>query len=57
MPALSGGHAPAVMARVLSRPAYLRNMAWLMPRTSRAIPCLGHVLITARKPGPGVGPW
>jgi len=50
------GHAPAVMARVLSRPAYLRKMAWLMPRMSRAVPYLGYVLITARKPGPAVGP-
>jgi SAM-dependent methyltransferase len=32
------GHAPAVMARAMSRPAYLRKMAWLMPRMARAIP-------------------
>jgi SAM-dependent methyltransferase len=45
------GHAPAVMARAISRPAYLRKMAWLMPRMSRAIPYLGYVLVSARKPG------
>jgi SAM-dependent methyltransferase len=44
------GHAPAVMARAISRPAYLRKMAWLMPRMSRAIPFLGYVLVSAHKP-------
>ncbi|MBF4762745.1 methyltransferase domain-containing protein [Nocardioides islandensis] len=44
------GHAPAVMARAISRPAYVRKMAWLMPRMSRAIPFLGYVLVSARKP-------
>jgi SAM-dependent methyltransferase len=44
------GHAPAVMARAMSRPAYLRKMAWLMPRMARAIPYLGYVLVSARKP-------
>jgi hypothetical protein len=29
------GHAPTVMARAISRPAYLRKMAWLMPLMSR----------------------
>ena len=43
-------HAPAVMARTLSRPAYLRKMAWLMPRMARAIPYLGYVLVVGRKP-------
>jgi SAM-dependent methyltransferase len=46
------GHAPAVMARAMSRPAYLRKMAWLMPRMARAIPYLGYVLVSARKPEP-----
>ncbi|HZJ04330.1 MAG TPA: methyltransferase domain-containing protein [Nocardioidaceae bacterium] len=45
------GHAPAVMARAISRPAYLRKMAWLMPRMSRAIPYLGYVLVSSRKLG------
>jgi SAM-dependent methyltransferase len=43
-------HAPAVMARAISRLAYLRKMAWLMPRMARAIPYLGYVLVIARKP-------
>ena len=43
-------HAPAVTARTLSRPAYVRKMAWLMPRMARAIPYLGYVLVLARKP-------
>jgi SAM-dependent methyltransferase len=44
------GHAPAVMARAMSRPAYLRKMAWLLPRMARAIPYLGYVLVVASKP-------
>lgn len=44
-------HAPAVMARTISRAAYLRKMAWLMPRMARAIPYLGYVLVYSRKPG------
>jgi SAM-dependent methyltransferase len=48
------GHAPAVMARAMSRPAYLRKMSWLMPRMSRAIPYLGYVLVSSRKPTPAV---
>lgn len=44
------GHAPAVMARAMSRPAYLRKLAWLMPRMARAIPYLGYVLVVARRP-------
>jgi SAM-dependent methyltransferase len=45
------GHALTVMARAMSRPAYLRKMAWLMPRMARAIPYLGYVLVMGRKPG------
>jgi hypothetical protein len=44
------GHAPVVVVRAMSRPAYLRKMAWLMPRMARAIPYLGYVLVMARKP-------
>jgi SAM-dependent methyltransferase len=44
------GHAPAVVARAISRPAYVRKMLWLMPRMSRAVPYLGYVLVSARKP-------
>ena len=45
-----GVHALSVMARVLSRPAYLRKMMWLMPRMSAAVPYLGYVVVEARKP-------
>ena len=45
------GHAPAVMVRAMSRPAYVRKMAWLMPRMARAIPYLGYVLVSGTKPG------
>jgi SAM-dependent methyltransferase len=43
-------HAFAVGARAMSRPAYLRKMAWLMPRMSRAVPYLGYIVVEARKP-------
>jgi len=39
----------AVMARGLSRPAYLRKMLWLMPRMAKAVPYLGYVLIRGTK--------
>lgn len=45
-----GVHAVTVLARGLSRPAYLRKMAWLVPRMARAVPYLGYVLVMARKP-------
>jgi len=44
------GHAPAGMTCAISRPAYLRKMAWLLPRMSRAIPYPGYVLVCAHKP-------
>lgn len=40
----------AIMARVASRPAHLRKMAWLMPRMARAVPYLGYIVVEARKP-------
>ncbi len=40
----------AVMARGMSRPAYLRKMLWLMPRMAKAVPYLGYVLICGKKP-------
>jgi SAM-dependent methyltransferase len=40
----------ACMLRGLSRTAYLRKMAWLMPRISRAVPYLGYVLVAGIKP-------
>jgi SAM-dependent methyltransferase len=46
-----GLHAASVMARGMSRPAYLRKMAWLMPRMARAVPYLGYVLVKGCKPG------
>lgn len=45
-----GRHAAAVVARGISRPAYVRKMVWLMPRMARAVPYLGYVLVMATKP-------
>jgi SAM-dependent methyltransferase len=45
-----GLHAFAVLARGLSRPAYLRKLAWLMPRMTRAVPYLGYLAVAATKP-------
>jgi hypothetical protein len=39
-----------VMSRAISRPAYMRKMAWLMPRMQRAVPYLGYAAISGRKP-------
>jgi SAM-dependent methyltransferase len=39
-----------IAARAMSRPSYLRKMAWLMPRMQHAVPSLGYVLIVATKP-------
>lgn len=50
-----GRHAAAVIARGMSRPSYLRKMAWLMPRMARAVPFLGYVLVMGRKPGSSAG--
>src|SRR5438128_5290504 len=38
-------NATACVLRGVSRIAYLRKMAWLMPRISRAVPYLGYILI------------
>jgi SAM-dependent methyltransferase len=40
----------ACMLRGFSRVAYLRKMAWLMPRVSRAVPYLGYILVGGLKP-------
>ena len=40
----------ACMLRGLSRAAYLRKMAWLMPRIRRAVPYLGYILVAGSKP-------
>jgi hypothetical protein len=34
----------------MTRFAYLRKMAWLMPRMSRAVPYLGYIVVCATKP-------
>jgi SAM-dependent methyltransferase len=39
-----------VIGRGLSRLAYLRKMAWLMPRMQRAVPYLGYVVVVGDKP-------
>lgn len=41
----------AIGGRALTRPVYLRRMAWLMPRMARAVPYLGYVVIAGTKPG------
>jgi hypothetical protein len=40
----------AIMPTVASRPTYLRKMAWLMPRTARAAPCPGYIIVAGAKP-------
>jgi len=40
----------AIMGTVVSRPAYLRKMAWLMPRMARAVPFLGYIVVAGTKP-------
>lgn len=39
-----------ILMRSLSRWAYLRKMAWLMPRMQQAIPYLGYVTVSGVKP-------
>jgi hypothetical protein len=43
-------NALACMVRGLSRAAYIRKMAWLMPRISRAVPYLGCILVGGLEP-------
>lgn len=45
------GNLVSMMARMFSRTAYLRKMAWLMPRMSRVSPYLGYVVLSGSKPG------
>jgi len=45
-----GWHAASVCARAMTRAAYLRKMAWLMPRMSRSVPYLGYIVVGAQKP-------
>jgi ubiquinone/menaquinone biosynthesis C-methylase UbiE len=39
----------SVMGRVMTRPAYMKKMAWLMPRMRRAVPYLGYIVVSGRK--------
>jgi SAM-dependent methyltransferase len=43
-------NALSCMLHGLSRPAYLRKMAWMMPRLAKAVPYLGYVLLAGTKP-------
>jgi SAM-dependent methyltransferase len=43
-------HSLAIMGRVALRPAHIRKMAWLMPKMAKAVPFLGYVLVSGRKP-------
>jgi ubiquinone/menaquinone biosynthesis C-methylase UbiE len=40
----------SVIGRVMTRPAYAKKMAWLMPRMRRAVPYLGYIVVTGEKP-------
>ena len=44
------GNSVAIMARVLAHPAYLKKMAWVMPRMQRAVPFLGYITVSGTKP-------
>jgi ubiquinone/menaquinone biosynthesis C-methylase UbiE len=40
----------SVMGRVMTRFAYMKKMAWLMPRMRRAVPYLGYIVVSGKKP-------
>ena len=40
----------AIMGHVMSRPAHVRKMAWLMPRMAKAVPYLGYIVVAGTKP-------
>jgi hypothetical protein len=44
------GRCLAIMGHVMSRPAHVRKLAWLMPRMARAVPSLGYIVVAATKP-------
>jgi SAM-dependent methyltransferase len=46
------GNLLAMMGRTLTRPAYLRKMAWMMPRILRVASYLGYVVLAGTKPSP-----
>jgi ubiquinone/menaquinone biosynthesis C-methylase UbiE len=39
----------SVMRRVMTRPVYMKKMAWLMPRMRRAVPFLGYIVVSGKK--------
>jgi ubiquinone/menaquinone biosynthesis C-methylase UbiE len=39
-----------IIGRVAVRPAHIREMDWLMPKMSKAVPYLGYVLVAGHKP-------
>ena len=43
-------HSMAIMGRVMTRPANVRKMVWLMPRMAKAVPYLGYIIVAGRKP-------
>jgi hypothetical protein len=43
-------HCMAIMGRVMSRPAHVRKMAWLMPRMAKAVPYLRYIVVAGTKP-------
>jgi ubiquinone/menaquinone biosynthesis C-methylase UbiE len=43
------GGSTRFLARTVSRPAYMRKMAWLMPRMLRAMPYLGYVVVGGQR--------
>jgi hypothetical protein len=44
------GGAARFMARGMSRPAYVRKLAWVVPRVARAVPYLGYLAVVGRRP-------
>jgi hypothetical protein len=44
------GRSLAIIGRVASWPANVREMAWLMPRMAKAVPYLGYIVVAATKP-------
>ena len=45
-----------IMGRAVSRPPYVRKMAWLMPRMMRAVPYLGYIGVAGHKPSASARP-
>jgi SAM-dependent methyltransferase len=44
------GNSMLFMGRAISRPSYVRKMAWMMPRLTEAVPYLGYVVVAGTKP-------